>query len=587
MGFPLKRLEPDENRAQRPFAVVDIETMKWTNFLVGGFYDGAQFRTSYSLRNLLQVCAHHAEGADIFAHFGGGYDFLFFLEEALRDHEKEFRIGTIVPRGSLILTFDLEHIPTETKITFRDSCALFPFSLKRITENFGVAHRKKDFDHDSVSGVTDEMLEYLEYDCKGLYESLEKFYNWPIIKRAGGSFTRSSQALRVLRTYLKKPISYLAPNHDRTIRRAYFGGRVEIFKPICKKEIHCYDVNSLFPTVMEANPFPNAFEYETSDWEPKKLGFYEADVFVPDMYLPFLGHFDEGGKLTFPIGKFSGTWTIAELVYAKSLGCKITPKYGYIFDSAGYVFRQFVRDLHEIKKNASPDSVDRFLAKDIMNHCYGRFGMLLDRENIVFDDGSCGLTPFRELKVGNRTYRLCTKAVDLKSFSNVAIAAYVTAYARIHMHKLMLKIQGTLYYTDTDSLWTTTKMKTGDDLGELKLEGSFPSACFLLPKTYVAGNIVKMKGFDKKKIKHFTFDDFIAAFEGDLKRLSIVNEPKFATFKTALKNGALVGMTKPSTRQIRSRYDKRTLIQTRKGSVQHKAGLFWDSEPLQINEAVK
>ena len=585
MPFPLKTLDPDEERKNKEFAVVDIETMSWTKFLVGGFYDGKKFYLAYSLRELLRICAENGLKRDIFAHFGGGYDFLFFLGEALRDYEAEFQIVKIIPRGSLLLSIELEHVPSGTKLTFRDSSALFPFSLERLTENFGVAHKKQKFEHDKVTSleVYKAMggLEYLEYDCKGLYECLDVFYNWPIIKRAGGSFTRSSQALRVLQTYLKKPVSYLAPNQDREIRRAYFGGRVEIFRPICKKKIYCYDVNSLYPTVMEANTFPNEFEYDTPYWEPSKHGFYEAEVFVPkNLYLPPLGYLDpKEHKLTFPTGHLKGIWSIPELKYAKELGCTVKPTFGWIFGSAGYLFRDFIRDLHEIKRKAAPDSVDRFLAKDIMNHCYGRFGMKLERETVVIDDGSCGLTPLKEIRVGNRTYRFCSKPLNLKSFTNVAIAAYVTAYARIYVHRLMTSIQDELYYTDTDSLWTTRELPTSDELGALKLECTQPNAVFLLPKTYVAGGLVKMKGFDKRKIKHFTFDDFIAAFEGDLKRLSIINEPKFATFKTALRNGALVGMTKASSRQIRSRYDKRTLVKTPDG---------WDSIPLHIeNESQK
>lgn len=107
-----------------------------------------------------------------------------------------------------------------------------------------------------------------------------------------------------------------------------------------------------------------------------------------------------------------------------------------------------------------------------------------------------------------------------------------------------------LYYTDTDSVFTTKKMRVGNKLGQVKLEYECDSACFLLPKTYINNGVkgekftkkLTMKGFDKKKIKHFTLEDFTLALRGDLKNLHIYQAPKFATLKTALKRNAFLDM---------------------------------------------
>jgi hypothetical protein len=61
-----------------------------------------------------------------------------------------------------------------------------------------------------------------------------------------------------------------------------------------------------------------------------------------------------------------------------------------------------------------------------------------------------------------------------------------------------------------------------------------------------------MKGFEKKKIRHFTFNDFKHYLTGELKTLKITQAPKFATFKTALRKGRFLCMNfDPNTdRQI-------------------------------------
>ena len=345
---------------QKKWAVADIESANWINFLVVGIYDGKHFRSFDSLSVFLDRLFRDFIDYDIFCHFGGRFDFMFFLGEVLK--HPEIKLGTIIPRGSGILCFDItRHGKT---VTFRDSSALLPFSLKRITEAFAVEHKKQEIDYEKIKSVTPELLEYLEYDCRGLYESIAKFYQWPVIAKAGGSYTLASQAMRVLRTYIESDLWFLSENMDARIRPAYLGGRTEIFKPVYEgtKPLYCYDVNSLYPTMMHNHDFPNAFEKGTNTFYEEKIGFYECEIDCPKMYLPPLGIVHQG-KFVFPVGKFTGVFSIAEINYARTLGVRIKTGYGYLFTSAGPVFRKFVGDLFKIKRNAKPGSVDATIAK--------------------------------------------------------------------------------------------------------------------------------------------------------------------------------------------------------------------------------
>jgi len=489
---------------------------------------------------------------------------------------------------------------------------MLPFGLASLTENFVVNHKKKEIDYEKITKVDDELLEYLEYDCWGLYEVIERYFRWDMIKRAGPAYTVASQALRVFRTFLKDEIPSLAPNIDAFVRSSYFGGRTEIFKPFFEQQktnemLKSYDVNSLYPAVMREFDYPGGFHFETYQYLPNKIGFYDVEVTVPEMYVPPLGmRFNNmEDKLIFPTGTFRGIWSTAELNYAMSIGCKINKVYkGAIFRNIGPLFKEYIEFLYAIRKKSSKASVDNVLCKLLMNSSYGRFGLNLEREQLYFDDGSEGLRPYMDIEIdekGDDIIRLASKNVQLESsFSNVSIAAWVTSQARVWMHKLYMMSPESLYYTDTDSIKTTYSYpRNDDDLGRLKLEYKSKRACFILPKTYIEDTTapmfklyddngkerkdlkssakIVMKGFDKRKISKFTTDDFAAALEGDLRRLKTINPQKFATLRTAVRKNEFLALLAETPRQIRTRYTKRRIFKRAFAQV-------YDTEPLHIRD---
>jgi hypothetical protein len=98
---------------------------------------------------------------------------------------------------------------------------------------------------------------------------------------------------------------------------------------------------------------------------------------------------------------------------------------------------------------------------------------------------------------------------------SIAIAAAITAYSRIHMTQFKNNPKINLYYTDTDSIYTDSKL---DDyfidskvLGKLKLEYICKRAIFLTPKVYcletISGELIyKVKGLTKNI--ELSFQDF-------------------------------------------------------------------------------
>lgn len=609
----LTPLSKGKERPVPPFGTCDIESRNWIEFLVIGIYESNRFRSFKSMEGFFKS-VFESDVEIFFAHFGGIFDFMFLIKAALESDDYE--VENIIPRGSSLLCFDLvwkkkkmtkkEYIeqinlsandrdPSKIKVvSFRDSSALLPFGLARITKSFGVEHKKMDYDVSNLQKVTFELLEYLKYDNIGLYESLCKFFEWRLIKISGPAFTMASQSMKVFRLFLKEPVFSLSKREDDFIRRGYFGGRTEIFKPEFKaknkkEKLYAYDVNSLYPYIMRNFEMPIKVDNYTYDYDPNKIGFYEAEAIVPeDILIPVLPALidtkwskrtgnPKAKKLIFPTGKFKGVWSTAEIERAREIGCEVRTGLGLTFKSGGKIFEEFVDVLYDMRRKAieKDDGVGNIVCKLLMNANYGRWGLRREREQVVFDDGSPELRLLSpgdgdaEIEANGSIYRLMKKEIYLNNaFSFVAVSSWITSLARIHLHKIIWPIRKDVYYTDTDSIFTTRKLETGNALGELKLEMSATKAIFLLPKTYVTENEeglskIAMKGFDKRKIQHFRYDDFFMALEGDLRLLKVTHDAKFATFKTAARKGNLLTLSPESAKAIKSLYDKRQVYKNK------------------------
>ena len=536
-----------------------------------GYFDGDYFNHFTKLEEFLAFIFVQEKVNKIYAHNGGGFDFMFLMKKIL---DLPFlSVENIIPRGSGILCFDVvdQSSSEQRKITFSDSLAILPFTLRSLCKDFKVSYQKLEIDYDTTKTVTQKLIRYNEHDCRGLFEVIQKYREWPLIQQAGPKDTMASQAMQVLRLFLKDKIHALdydggnPEGADTFVRRAYFGGRTEVFKPLYKgkKPIAIFDVNSLYPHCMKmCNDFPSKFLYFTDSYEKDSIGFFDAVVDVPyNMYVPPLGivHGVNGGnKYIFPTGRFKGRFSTIELEYARSVGVKIVKTGdGIVFGNGGPIFKDFISHLYDLRMNAPKDSPTNVLAKLLMNSCYGRFGLNRDRENLVIDHGQNNVQADYMLDSKLGVVRLVREPRVLEtSFTNVAIAAWVTSLARIYMHKIYMKAPEELYYTDTDSLFTTYEYQNSSELGGLKLEYTAKSACFLLPKTYIVDGIEGlidkdtgkpittkwvMKGFDKKKIKHFTVDDFTTALEGEMRVLKAEMDMNgIARFKSALRKGDLL-----------------------------------------------
>jgi hypothetical protein len=195
-------------------------------------------------------------------------------------------------------------------------------------------------------------------------------------------------------------------------------------------------------------------------------------------------------------------------------GYKVTLLKGIPFTKS-ILFNKYIEHFYEIKKYAKTVS-ERFIAKMHLNQLYGYFGrsrilnitkivnkitlnnLLLSRVInsiikikddlfVVLFSTNLNQNLIKHLNKNNIKNNIFTNYdnTNKKIKSNVSISAAVTAYARIEMIKYKTLEDYTIFYTDTDSIFTNKQLPTtfvGDDLGQMKdeLKGKQIYRCLFL-----------------------------------------------------------------------------------------------------------
>ena len=92
---------------------------------------------------------------------------------------------------------------------------------------------------------------------------------------------------------------------EKDIRKAYYGGNVDVYKPILENG-KSYDVNSLFPTAMLGDMPVGTPKYMYKPEIDKFFGYLHIETETPKhIDKPFLQINDEGKNIS-PVGKIKG-----------------------------------------------------------------------------------------------------------------------------------------------------------------------------------------------------------------------------------------------------------------------------------------
>jgi len=496
-------------------AVVDIETWgldaRPEAFAIGVIFDGREYIRFTKLEDLRNcLTGRRWRGYIIYAHNGGGYDFkCIFGVDFLA------KMGAMYKGNRLI---EAKHDDHGHITRFRDSLALFPeSSIASLGQAVGLDKLDgSKFHSGKHCEIEEKDWTYCERDCQILYKAIEGFASLTGELRC----TIASTAMSVFRRgYLKEDV-YVHERHDFEFRKAYYGGRVQVFKFGKLPGNEVYDVNSLYPWSM-CQRFPNPDHLQK--WDNvgvhefiRLLGTKEGMAHVRlthlDSQYGYLPVRNDDGKLEFPTGELIGWWCFPELRAALAAGViRIHEVYSVIFsEGMDSPLTEYVEHYYDLKARSS--GMLRTTCKYLLNALYGKFGEYRDKDEIYADEYSVEkhkelIKEFGEnvdwirysLEGKNGHYKITkggAKPSDcIPTHAIYCFAAYITSHSRARMLDYMAR-SGEVFYMDTDSLAVTSMPPelVGGGLGLMKDEG-YGIAILHGKKDYVSTKgVTKLKG---------------------------------------------------------------------------------------------
>lgn len=544
-----------ERRDIRIDAVFDIETEKWTEFVLGGLLTADSDYSEFDFRReddyfdaILAVRGPVGKdgkdrAADIWSHNGGAFDMKWALDHLV----KRGLEASVIAAGSRIISVKVRGGPR-----FLDSKALTKLSLAELTKSTDVQKQKLGFpcvndekppcdaDCEGYCAITRRMpaylwkrlREYLEADCRSLLSAMFRVKRYALENDLDLGITIGSTAWSHARRTLELPSASLSAGDHRFARDGYFGGRVQLFRPRAASG-HEYDVNSMYPSRLAFYPVPTGEALRSIGLGARRLysdgapGIFRAEVNVPEMHVPPLP-VRSGTRVAYPFGKFVGTWARPELEYAESLGVEVTPLESLTFASKQILFREWVDKMFDLRANApggKSGALGTFL-KFFLNSLTGKFGARPDNEGVIvnpaeikacpgegkcpgYKNDECGGWCGAYQPIGDSCSIFTTKRWRLDSCAHVEWAAFLTAEARVEWHKQATAVKGgwDLCYGDTDSIYSLYERaeNIGKALGQWDYAGGFRHFVGVAPKVYRferKENVkVKAKGLRLPKMK--------------------------------------------------------------------------------------
>ena len=489
----LKPYEPDNVKPHYP-TTLDIETIVETGqvLAVGFAYQDENNIRHYKVFNNWQEFLHYYRSLckqnpklerlyKIYAHYGGGFDWLSFLEYIAKTGQGNLHKAILVNGDMIGGSIKLNGLKRLVRIM--DSYRLIPSGLNDLSKMFPIEHPKLDLQDkrlpEQVLKENPELFyKYLKHDVLGLQEIIKAF--WQSIYDLDGSIgslpmTLASLSLRLWRIDLEQT---LLPSWNKKLtdfeRRSYTGGRVELFKPGINQNIRTYDINSLYPSVMYGNQFPTSYKGAwVYSYQPGDYGLFEGEYQQTNTKLPPLLRDENQKEFTYT---GSGVFTHYDLEKLHQIGGTFTVKIGYVYYETAELFTPFISKWYNrrLKYKKENNQALQYVSKILMNSLYGKFGQKPTGYSIQITDLDKTQDWInKNLKVVNYGDLSVYEEKTQSEHIFVAIASMVTSLARLKLYEFMEQIvtQGeTLIYCDTDSIHTTGTLPSSKNLGAMKLE---------------------------------------------------------------------------------------------------------------------
>lgn len=430
-----------------------------------GLFDGQEYKYIWGepeivIDWLLARMEEAPEGSIFYAHNGGKFDFHFFKEH--------FR-GEAKIIAARIAKARIGHIEV------RDSYSMIPVPLSAYDKT-EIEYWKMD--SENREDYKEEILEYLENDCRILWELVTEFIN-----EFGMSLTMAGAAIKQLKNFHEFQ-RIKSEKTDKFFRKYYYGGRVQCLKSgVLRGSWKLYDVNSMYPYVMSNydHPVSESFNVYTGANAIRILERCDFAVItaIQDNCLPCLKERRfEGLDFTKPRGEFAATGH--EIRAGLETGRLRILSVKHAIKATQHIrFDDFITHFWEARKKAKKtgDRLRDLFYKLVMNSAYGKFAQNPEnfKDWIMVDDELLELPWFPEHQFDNGLIiysRPTTKPHSIFRY-NIMTAASITGAARAQLMRGLHNAVNPIY-CDTDSVVCEALNEKLDEkeLGAWKLEAT-------------------------------------------------------------------------------------------------------------------
>lgn len=528
----------------------DIETENWDSFVLGALIgaDGTFEIYDHTKEKIFAKRLISLTGT-LWSWNGGRYDTLWLLDHASRLGTK-LRVFASSARVTLVQRGDKKERRRGEGLEIRDAAALVPMSLAKAAElgrrsklptGFactcglscgGYCRIKRSMSPEDKK----TLAVYLRGDCEAGLAALQEVERYARANDMDLRGTIGASSWSTAQRRWKLPKAIWSTRHYKLADAARFGGRTEVFRPTSKKGRR-FDINAAYIAALASLELPIGEPHELAGGPAKRAlergdeGVYQVNVTVQPCHVPPLPYRDPKGRVHFPVGSLSGTWTGIELRHAISVGVEIKEiGTALVWKKKSPILRPFSNWIWKLRaatgcKAKDADAYAKSLGtfdKFVGNSLTGKLGQKPEADEIEIGlkedriiacpggkwcsgtychppgsdatkpccdhhcTGACGRwEPLdREGKIWSKPiWRIAENA-------HVHWNAYLTAHTRVTLHR-QLTADGdggrSRVYTDTDSLYTEGDapiLDAGPELGQWLHEGAYVDFAALAPKTY-------------------------------------------------------------------------------------------------------